>query len=627
MCGIAGFWRTSSDSSSFNLQEIVVQMSQTLYHRGPDSGGVWVDESAGIALGHRRLAIVDLSEDGHQPMISERSRYIMVFNGEIYNFLSLRKELIALGHKFRGYSDTEIMLASFEEWGVEKAVKKFNGMFAFALWDAKERLLHIGRDRVGEKPLYYGYLGNTLVFASELKAIQAYPDSNLQIDRDALALFLRYNYILSPHSIYKGIYKLPPGTLLSWNGMGSIPTPQPYWRAQEMAINGLNNPLTGSDADIIEQLNVLIKDAVKDRMLADVPLGAFLSGGIDSSTVVAIMQYQSPQPIKTFTIGFEEEEYNEAPYAKAIAQHLGTNHTEMYVTAKQAMDVIPKIPHLYDEPFADASQIPTFLVSQLAKSQVTAVLSGDGGDELFGGYDRYSWGANAWRILNQIPPQVKDLLAQKQYKSFPSGYLGKIREFCSLRAPAELHDRLITHWKQSSELVIGSSLVDTIFSDRCLSNSLPNTVQLMTYLDVMTYLPDDILVKVDRASMGASLEARSPLLDPSLIEFAWRLPPDSKITKRQTKWWLRQVLSKYLPTELFDRPKKGFGIPIGEWLRSPLKDWGEYLLDENRMRQQGFLNPEPIRQKWLEHLSGKKNWEFYLWDVLIFQAWLENQHG
>lgn len=383
MCGITGYWDTSRQISNDQLPIIVEQMSNTLLHRGPDSGGIWVDVETGIALGHRRLAIVDLSPEGHQPMMAADGRYIMVFNGEIYNFLELRKQLEALGHQFRGHSDTEIILAGFCQWGVLEAVKQFNGMFAFAVWDKKQRVLHLGRDRIGEKPLYYGWVGKTLVFASELKAFKVYPDFHPEINRDALASFLRYCYVPAPFSIYKNVYKLPPGTLLSWNGIDSHSQPVPYWSVKETAELGNTHPFLGSESEAITQMEILLKEAVGLRMVADVPLGAFLSGGIDSSTVVALMQSQSSQPVNTFTIGFNEKEYNEAEHALAVAKHLGTNHTELYVTPEQALAVIPKLPALYDEPFSDASQIPTFLVSQLARQHVTVSLSGDGGDELF----------------------------------------------------------------------------------------------------------------------------------------------------------------------------------------------------------------------------------------------------
>ena len=646
MCGITGFWDTSRQFGSDRLQAYVENMSDTLQHRGPDDRGSWVDQGVGIALGHRRLSIVDLSPEGHQPMVSADGRYVIVFNGEIYNFLELRKQLVALGHKFRGHSDTEVMLASFSQWGLDQAIKRFNGMFAFALWDRLERVLHLGRDRLGEKPLYYGFCGQTFLFASELKALKAHPAFCAEINRDALALFLRFSYVPAPYSIYQGIYKLPPGGVLTWNGVDSDLKPVSYWSVKEVAELGVAQPFTGSEKDAVTQLEDLLLDAVRLRMVADVPLGAFLSGGIDSSTVVALMQAQSNQPVKTFAIGFYEDDYNEAQYAKAVAQHLGTDHTELYVTPEEALAVIPKLPVLYDEPFSDASQVPTFLVSQLARSHVTVSLSGDGGDELFAGYNRYFLSRNIWQKTGWMPLQLRyaaargltaltpqtwervitnvSTLLPAKFKQPALGHkLHKLAEVLAVPNPETMYAGIVSHWKESEAVVIGSSEPLTAINDCQRWADLPDFTQHMMYLDSVTYLPDDILVKVDRASMSVNLEARIPFLDHRVVEFAWRIPLSMKIRGVQGKWLLRQVLQKYVPSYLIERPKMGFGIPIDSWLRGPLKDWAEALLDENRLRREGFFNPQPIRQKWAEYLSGDRNWQYYLWDVLMFQAWIE----
>jgi asparagine synthase (glutamine-hydrolysing) len=645
MCGITGFWDTSIELSTEKLRSIATQMSDAIIHRGPDSGGVWVDEATGIALGHRRLAIVDLSPEGHQPMISSNGRYTIVFNGEVYNFVALREELLQLGYSFRGHSDTEIMLAAFSEWGLEPAVKKFNGMFAFALWDSQERLLHLGCDRLGEKPIYYGWIGQTLVFGSELKALKANPIFQPEIDRQALTLFMRYSYVPAPYSIYQGIKKLPPATLLTWNGNPTQPTPVPYWSVRAAAEAGIANPFSGSDREAIDKLDALLLDAVGLRMMADVPLGAFLSGGVDSSTVVALMQAQSTKPVKTFSIGFEEAEYNEAQHAQAVAKHLNTEHTEMYVTAAEALAVIPKLPSLYDEPFADSSQIPTFLVSELARRHVTVSLSGDGGDELLGGYERYFLAENIWQKFGWMNKSLRQTTAKAltivstqtwdnvlgslpaipaKLKQYPGSRIHKLADILSVNDPEEMYLGLISHWQQPDTLVIGGDEPTIHLTDRPNWAEVPTFTDRMMYLDTMSYLPDDILVKVDRASMGVSLEGRIPLLDHRVVELAWQIPLSMKIRDNRGKWILRQVLEKYVPNSLIDRPKMGFGVPIDSWLRGPLKDWAEALLDEDRLRSEGFFHPQPIRKMWAEHLSGDRNWQYCLWDVLMFQAWLED---
>lgn len=652
MCGIAGFLGISSGVGIHELQSIARRMADTLVHRGPDDSGIWVDGSAGIALGHRRLSILDLSPEGHQPMHSACGRYVIVFNGEIYNYLDIREEVEGqsqgIAPTWRGHSDTEVILAAICQWGLEAALKRFVGMFAIALWDREERVLHLVRDRMGEKPLYYGWMNQSFLFGSELKALRTHPEFKAEINRDALALFLRHNYIPAPYSIYRDVFKLLPGTILSIRAVSqnTRPTPVAYWSIKECAEVGLRSPFEGSNDEAVACLENLIRDSVRQQMVADVPLGAFLSGGIDSSTVVALMQSQSTRPVKTFTIGFTEEGYNEAEDAKAVARHLGTEHTELYVTPKEAMDVIPRLPALYDEPFSDSSQIPTFLVSQLARKHVTVSLSGDGGDELFGGYNRYFWGRSIWKKTGWLPGPIKSaaslaltslspqdwdslfdkggfLLPDKIKQKTPGDKLHKLAEILAARSPEEIYTGLVSHWKNPAEVVMGAQEPPTALSDIRKWADLPDFTHRMMYLDMVTYLPDDILVKVDRASMGVSLESRVPFLDHRVVEFAWRIPLEMKIRNNRGKWVLRQVLYKHVPKELIERPKMGFGVPIDEWLRGPLREWAEALLDKKRLLREGFFNPQPIRHKWQEHLAGTRNWQYYLWDVLMFELWLE----
>jgi len=651
MCGLTGFLDLTAGMDCDAQRTIVRRMAASLLHRGPDDGGEWTDEKTGISLGFRRLAIVDLSPAGHQPMVSASGRFVIAFNGEVYNFGAIRQELDAagLGPDYRGGSDTEVMLAAFEAWGVEKAVQRFIGMFAFALWDREARTLHLVRDRLGIKPMYYGWAGKTLLFGSELKALRAHPDFDGKIDRDALALMLRYDYIPAPYSIYQGYHKLPAGAILT------IPLDRPqesnpiaYWSAKTVAEAGVQSPFGGSDSDAIEHLDSLLRDSIALRMIADVPLGVFLSGGVDSSVVVALMQAQSSRPVQSFTIGFQEESYNEAHHARAVAKHLGTDHTELIVSPEEAMAVIPRLPTLYDEPFADPSQIPTFLVSQLARKSVTVSLSGDGGDELFGGYNRYFWGRSLWRrlggipcslrgagagLMNSVPPGIWDSLFRVAGPLLPAGArqrnpgdkIAKLAEIMGADGPDALYLALISHWKQPTKLVAGSQEPLTPFTDRSQWAELSDFTQRMMFLDTVSYLPDDILVKVDRASMGVSLEAREPLLDHRIVEFAWQLPMEMKIREGQGKWLLRQVLYKYVPQSLIERPKTGFGVPIDRWLRGPLRDWAETLLAESALKRHGVFNPAPIRKKWAEHLSERHNWQYYLWNILMVQAWLEGE--
>ncbi len=653
MCGISGFLDTSHRFGTRELESTALKMVDTLRHRGPDDCGVWADAKAGIALGHRRLSIVDLSPEGHQPMHSVCGRYVISFNGEIYNFDALRRDLEVLGHGFRGHSDTEVMLACISQWGLVPAVTRFNGMFAFALWDRQERQLHLVRDRMGEKPLYYGWMGKSFLFGSELKSLRPHPDFNSQLDRDALTLYMRHNYIPAPYSIYTGISKVEPGMIvtISRTETHCSPVSIPYWSVQDAAERGVAEPFPGSTTDAVAHLDGLLRDAVKMRMVADVPLGAFLSGGIDSSTIVSLMQAQSARPVQTFTVGFHEAGYNEANDAKAVARHLGTAHTELYVRSEEAMAVIPRLPTLYDEPFADSSQIPTFLISELARRDVTVALSGDAGDELFAGYNRYFWGRSIWQKMGWMPSGSRTLVAKGLRMLSPESWeamfqgiapmlpnnikmrnpgdkLQKLAEILTAKDPETLYLRLISQWKDPSSLVRGGSEPPTALTDRTRWANLQDFTHRMMYLDMMTYLPDDILAKVDRASMGVSLEARVPFLDHRVVEFSWQLPLSMKIRNGQGKWLLRQLLYRYVPAALIDRPKMGFGVPIDVWLRGPLREWAEELLDEKRLRDDGFFYAEPIRKAWAEHLSGKHNWQYQLWVVLMFQAWLEHErHG
>ena len=657
MCGLAGLVDPQGRLDAATLGHIARDMADTLHHRGPDDHGVWTDAQAGVALGHRRLSIIDLSAAGHQPMASHDRRYVVAYNGEIYNFQDLRATLEGLGHPFRGHSDTEVLLAAVVEWGPMEALKRCNGMFALALWDRTQRTLILARDRLGEKPLYFGWAGSVFLFASELKALRATPGFASEVDRGALALLLRHNYVPAPYTIHRGVYKLPPATMLRVTGDICAADPgladletrfEPYWSAREVAEAGAADPFRGSEEEAVEALDACLREAVASRMVADVPLGAFLSGGFDSSTVVALMQAQSDRAVRTFSIGFHEAGYDEAQHAKAVAEHLGTDHTELYVTPDEARAVIPRLPALYDEPFADSSQIPTFLVSQLARQHVTVSLSGDGGDELFGGYNRYFWAEDLWQNFGRLPAPARRGLAAGLSHLSPETWqwifdrLGpvlparlrqpragekvhKLAGILGAHGQEALYYGLLSHWTAPARVVRDAAEPATILTDPPRWAEVGGFTPRMMYLDMVTYLPDDILTKVDRASMAVSLEARVPLLDHRVVEFAWRLPLSLKVRDGQGKWALRRVLDRYVPRALTERPKMGFGVPIDHWLRGPLRDWAEALLDANRLRREGFFEPEPVRELWSEHLSGQGNWQYHLWDVLVFQAWHEAQ--
>ena len=627
MCGIAGF----IDLNKRLIEPVTTlnSMNDAVAYRGPDGHGTWMDNQVSVGLAHRRLAIVDLSSEGHQPMTSRSGRYTISYNGEVYNFTSLRDELIELGYTFRGHSDTEIILHAFEAWGVANAVSRFIGMFAIALWDSAERKMYLVRDRLGIKPLYYGEINGIFAFASELKSLKEMQDFSQPVDRGSVALFLRYGYIPSPYTIYKDINKLKPGTILSLSIADNNTLEYQYkcfWSVNDIAEQGVISSFNTTDANAINQLDSLLRDSIGLRMLADVPLGAFLSGGIDSSLTTALMQAQNDKPVKTFTIGFNEESYNEAKYAKDIAHYIGTDHTELYVSSSQAMDVIPKLPFIYDEPFADPSQIPTFLLSELTRKHVTVSLSGDGGDELFFGYSRYLFAQRIWNNIHWLPSSVRKLfgIIHDNTSMSESSKFSVITDLLSQQSRDDLYNRTVSAWKHPENIVIGSKepLVDLTGTSRNIK--LADYPERMMFFDQISYLPDDILVKLDRASMGVSLEARVPLLDHRVVEFAWNLPQSLKYRDGETKWILRQVLDRYLPRNLVERPKKGFGVPIDSWLRGPLRDWAEDLLNENRLLKEGFFKPEPIREKWQQHLSGKYNWCYYLWRVLMFQSWLNN---
>ncbi|MCM0019221.1 MAG: asparagine synthase (glutamine-hydrolyzing) [Tagaea sp.] len=638
MCGIAGRLDRNAGLGEADLVARVRAMTTAIAHRGPDGDGVWTDATAGIGLGHRRLAIIDVSPLGAQPMASADGRYVATYNGEIYNFAELRAELAAAGVAFRGHSDTEVVLEGFSRWGIDATIRRCQGMFAWAIWDRKTRTLRLIRDRLGVKPLYYAHDGSRLIFASELKALRVLEDWKPTLDREALAAYARLGYVPAPRTIYREARKLPAGHILEW-AEGAAPRLHAYWSARDAAIAGREKWSEPRDeTETLARLEALLEDCVAKRLVSDVPLGAFLSGGIDSSLVAALMRKRGPA--KTFTIGFDEKGYDEAAHAKAIAAHLGTEHTELYVSPAHALAVVPKLADMYDEPFADSSQIPTFLVSEMTRKHVTVALSGDGGDELFAGYNRYVWAERLWGTLSRVPRPLRGLAAtlaanapagladavvrllpERHRPARPHEKLAKLAEILRLDGIDAVYRRLVSQWPDAGVIVPGAAEPDGPLFDTSLAADFPEPVARMQAIDALTYLPDDILAKVDRATMAVGLEGREPLLDHRLFEFAWSLPPAFKLRGGQGKWPLRRILARHVPRELFERPKMGFGVPIDSWLRGKLRDWAEDLLDEKSLAADGLLNPAPIRAAWAQHLSGARENHYPLWTILMFQAW------
>lgn len=653
MCGITGFF--SPNRGTLDRSAVASRMANTLAHRGPDDAGVWADESMGLTLAHRRLSVQDLSPAGHQPMRSACARYVIAFNGEIYNHLDLRAQLQSAGQApaWCGHADTETLLACFSAWGIEKTLRATVGMFAIVLWDRQEKTLTLARDRLGEKPLYWGWQGNSLLFGSELKALKAHPSFRAQIDRGALALLLRHGYIAAPHSIYENIHKLQPGHYVSIRldqpQTPGTASPVAYWSMNKIVHAGLAHPFEGDAPAAVNALEHQLSASIRGQMLSDVPLGAFLSGGVDSSVIVALMQAQSSRPVRTFTIGFEDQRYDEAAHAQAIAQHLGTSHTELYVTSDDALAAIPGLPGIYDEPFADSSQIPTLLVSRLARESVTVALSGDAGDELFGGYNTYRFAPALWRKFGRLPASVRkavaagltgvsaaswDSLIQSSNKLMPqrlrtsaSGEkLHKLAGLMSVHSKEAFFRELSSHWRFPQHIVIDAVEPATLLNTPSAWPHTDSFEHWMMAVSTQSYMADDILPKIDRAAMSASLEVRVPMLDHRFVELAWRMPLSLKLRENQGKWLLRQVLYRHVPRELIERPKKGFSIPLGAWLRGPLRDWAEALLDEQRLRREAFFYPGPIRQAWRQHQEGTADFSERLWSVLMFQAWLAKHH-
>lgn len=633
MCGVAGLFDSRARRKLEALTAQGRAMADALLHRGPDGGDVWADAAAGIALGHRRLSIIDLSPAGAQPMVSSCGRFILSYNGEVYNVDALKPELEAAGRKFRGHCDTEVIVEGAAVWGVEATIKRLIGMFALALWDRQERALYLVRDRLGIKPMYWTETDGQLLFGSEIKALRAVKEWNPSLDCAAVAAYLRFAYVPGSRGIYQGVQQLAPGTMLIARA-GKPVEIHAFWSLDEVAAKGQADRFLGSEDEAAQILDALLSDAVKRRMISDVPLGAFLSGGIDSSTVLAFMQKSSNRPVRSFSIGFHEKGFDEAPHAAQVARHLGTDHTELYVEPGHALEVIPRLPEMYDEPFADSSQIPTFLVSEMTRRHVTVALSGDGGDELFAGYNRYFRSEAVRRVFDIVPQGARSVAAAAVKRVAPGTWsaLGswampqfgdRMHKLAGALAgtPADFYRLLVTHWDNPDAIVRGGAEPRGLLWDESLLGRLPDPVERMQYLDTLTYLPDDILTKVDRASMAVSLEARVPLLDHRVVEFSWRLKPALKASGGIGKRVLRRVLDRYVPKALIDRPKMGFGVPIDSWLRGPLKEWAEDLLGERRLAAEGVFDPAPIRAKWREHLSGDRNWQYPLWTVLMFQAW------
>lgn len=655
MCGLTGLLFPRGTARPLDtVKSDLSAMTKAVTHRGPDDSGSWIDPEAGVFLGHQRLSIIDLSVEGRQPMVSASGRYVIAYNGEIYNFMEMQRELEKNSVSFRGHSDTEVLLAAIEQWGFEESLKRCNGMFAFALWDRQNRELSLVRDRIGIKPMYYGIHQGILLFGSELKSLTSSSYFQREMNTAVLPLYLRYKYIPEPHTIWLHTYKLEPGCFLKikvekWKGEDfSEETPGvqkgAYWSARQVAMRGAENPLQIGAQEAVELLDEQLRSAVSDRMVADVPIGAFLSGGVDSSAVVALMQEQSKRPVKTFSIGFSEAQFNEAHYAAEVARHLGTDHTELYVSSEEARSVIPLLPHMYDEPYSDYSNIPTYLVSKLAREHVTVSLSGDGGDELFGGYNRHLLIDGLWGKMKKVPqpvrralstailalsPEAWDKLASgaagiipRRLKLVDPGYkLHKIADLSASHSPMELYHNLVSEWKQPLKALVSHDSTKSMIVSDPVWRDMNDLVQKTMYLDLVSYLPGDILTKVDRASMAVSLESRVPMLDHRLVELSWNLPQEYKIREGVGKWALREVLYRRVPHRLIDRPKQGFTVPVGEWLRGPLKAWAADLLNEQKMAEGAVFQPSMISSLWKEHLSGKRNHDSKLWPILMFEAW------
>ncbi len=648
MCGIAGLFDPLRAMDADRLGRRAADMTATLTHRGPDAGGLWVDPDHGVALGFRRLAVVELGPEGSQPMHSPDGRWVVSFNGEIYNYQALRRRLVGEGLAFRGGSDTEVLVGSIQQWGLDRALEAWEGMFALALWDRHRRHLHLVRDRFGEKPLYYGWVGGQLAFASELKALRRLPGFVADIDRDAVALYLRHNCVPAPHTIYRGVSKLMPGHLVTVSTdarPGQPPTARAYWSAGRAIEEARVRPLAGPTEELADQLEAVLSDSVAARMVADVPVGAFLSGGVDSSVVVALMQEHSSRPVRTFTVGFANRAFDESNEANAVATHLGTDHTPLLLGDGDAAAVIPQLSDIWDEPFGDVSEIPMHLVSRLARTQVTVSLSGDGGDELFAGYNRHAWLERLWRrssvlpdpvrrmtgsALGRVPPGLVDAAARAttlmpsrfQIRN-PASKVAKVGKVLAASGPEDAYLSLVSYWDRAESMVVGAGPSASMAARPSEWPALDGMTEQMLWLDVVSYLPDDILTKLDRAAMAVSLETRVPFLDRAVFDLAWRLPMSVKLHEGSTKWLLRQVLYRHVPADLVERPKMGFGFPIGPMLRGSLRPWAEALLDEKRLDHQGLLDPEPIRRAWQQHVGGRRDFAHELWSILALQAWLD----
>ena len=640
MCGFVGLLKNRiCDSDIHYLRE----MSRSIKHRGPDSSGLWSDNT-NIGISHQRLSIIDLTPSGYQPMISKSGRYVLAFNGEIYNHRFIKRELNSafMNIEWKGTSDTEILLTAIDKWGLYKSLNKITGMFAFSLWDKKEKLLYLARDRIGEKPIYYGWQKDTFLFGSDIQGIKSHPSFENKIDSNSLSLMLRFNYVPSPNSIYKNLKKLEPGSFLQVSIVKRDIQKKNYWSAAKTANNNLSNLFSGSELEAIELLDINLSETVKNQMLSDAPIGGFLSGGIDSSIICSLMQKNSIEPINTFSIGFNEKTYDEAQYAKLISDYLGTNHHELYLSPQDAMKIIPELQMAYSEPFADVSQIPTMIISDLAKDYVKVALTGDGGDELFGGYNRYLITKRIWKKISMFGKPIRSFIANfilsygirtimkieklnfsEKYINNFSAKISKGLEVLDSDDIFDLYINITSNSRNPSKVLLGNSSKEKLYGVEKLNLQNFSDVEKMMIMDIVNYLPDDILVKLDRATMHYSIEARAPFLDHNIFEFAWSLPLNFKLNNSENKVVLRRLLSKYLPNELIHKPKRGFSVPIGIWLRGPLKNWAEHQLNQKRLNDEGFFNPKVILNLWKEHLEERFNHEKLLWSILMFQSWLE----